>query len=617
MRYSTSAMAIACAIAWASSSAQAEGLDGLFGDDAYVSVFGGANMARGHAAYYYSLYDILQKDGFSLGIAMGHSLGNGFRLEREISFVKNDNKSTGPRNVDQPATYQPMTGETSTLFMFTNLWRDIDLGRVRPYVGGGIGMGTHWIEDSYPPRGNGYDDNGTGLAVQLGGGVRYAVTDRLAVDAGYRLRSITDVSLHGSPALADHNAQASNIMHSFQLGASYSLGDEIMPQGEGSGDWYISLFGGAAMPNRAVHLVDGYPISFDRDTGFAVGATVGTHIADDLRAELEVSYQKTANSSYSPYAGASYPDIGNLKSGFVLGNVWKDFHLGRVSPYIGGGVGVGWTSLTLPGFNDRPGASMAGQFGAGARVALSDSIALDMGYRFKAVVDAPILGRSTDAENDHGEIASSEHVLQVGLTYGAGGVSPQPVADLPETPDSHYVSLFGGMVAPLDTHVAYYGYNYMVDFKNGFVLGAAIGGDITPDLRGELEASYVAYKPKSFDFGGAVAPLSGHVDSYYLMANLWRDTQFGMFQPYFGGGVGLAYMDIDFGGVNVDETLALAAQLGSGVRVPLSDRLTLDAGYRFKAALGVLTEGASGTGSFHSMATHYTHLGQIGVSWKF
>lgn len=81
-------------------------------------------------------------------------------------------------------------------------------------------------------------------------------------------------------------------------------------------------------------------------------------------------------------------------------------------------------------------------------------------------------------------------------------------------------------------------------------------------------------------------------------------------------------MDVDIildneGGLHIDDqSLALAAQIGAGVRFALTDTLTIDAGYRFKSALGVATDGAE-DGAEAGYASYYANVGQVGVSWTF
>jgi opacity protein-like surface antigen len=43
--------------------------------------------------------------------------------------------------------------------------------------------------------------------------------------------------------------------------------------------------------------------------------------------------------------------------------------------------------------------------------------------------------------------------------------------------------------------------------------------------------------------------------------------------------------------------------------------VVIDVGYRFKAAMDVVTDDASN--QEHNSSTFYTHTAQVGVSWKF
>ena len=84
----------------------------------------------------------------------------------------------------------------------------------------------------------------------------------------------------------------------------------------------------------------------------------------------------------------------------------------------------------------------------------------------------------------------------------------------------------------------------------------------------------------------------------------------------------MAFVDIDtnlcFGvgpclaqGKNV----ALAGQAGVGLRVDVARNVTLDLGYRFKAALDVLTDQIALVR--HSSASYYNHVVQAGASVNF
>jgi opacity protein-like surface antigen len=615
-RNTVSASAIAFGIALSSQAAQAADPVIEPSDNWYVSVFGGLSFAREHLSISDSHYDIHLKDGFSLGAAIGRQLGNGFRTDSELSYVQHKNKSF---RFDDGASI-PLSGRASAVFLLQNLWKDFQLSdSFQPYIGGGVG--TAWLESDGNDGDQLWDDSSLGFALQFGAGARYALTDRIALDAGYRLKSVIDVGLAGDNNLS--HSSASLYSHSAQLGLTYAFGGagQVMPQGSGDpSDLYVSIFGGAALPDKSAFEYDGNIYSLSHKDGFTVGAAVGTHIAPGLRAEFEASYLRTGLKNASFDADSSGSASGHLNQGYFLSNIWKDFDLGMITPYIGGGLGFGtekFSNASLDGnaLSDKTGFGIAGQFGLGARVNISDNLSLDLGYRYKSIIDAMILAGDGVDFGENYDVATHNHLIQAGVTYGLGAGSGSSGDDL----ENPYVSLFGGAVGPRDTHFMHDRSSYLVDFNTGFTLGAAIGANVAPDLRGELELSYQGYSVDKVDNFGNVTGLEKRVDSYYAMANLWRDFDLGAFHPYAGGGVGLAVMDVDINldsnQANKDATLALAAQVGSGVRFNLADNLVLDAGYRFKAALGVLTEGTGG--GDHTTSSHYTHVGQVGVAWKF
>lgn len=73
----------------------------------------------------------------------------------------------------------------------TNLWRDYDLTeRLTGYIGGGIGGGGYnfGVNQQYPVQDVTVTGSGNvgGFAWQVGGGLAFAVTDRITLDLGYR-----------------------------------------------------------------------------------------------------------------------------------------------------------------------------------------------------------------------------------------------------------------------------------------------------------------------------------------------------------------------------------------------------------------------------------------------
>jgi opacity protein-like surface antigen len=614
---SVSAFAIALAMIGAPSAAMAA--DPVVDYDTwYVSVFGGYNMARAHLSYSDSHYDIKLKDGFTVGIAAGSYVADGVRMERELSYVRNKNSSA---RSDATDPFSPQPGKTSGIFLMNNVWKDIRLSdRFQPYVGGGIGAamlsGTNTNGES-----DDYDFSGElAFAIQAGAGARYALSDRLALDVGYRYRAAMDAT---TPFGDDTIGSAFSFRnHTIQAGLTYAFQPNgvVMPAAQGDSGLYASVFAGGVFPSKASWEYDGNIYALGQKTGFTVGAAVGTQLAPGLRGEAEFSHVATKLKNLEQEDNDVESASGTLSQNYLLLNVWKDFNFGMVQPYVGAGIGVGLMSFdngVADGDNisSKTGVGIAGQFGVGARMPISDALLIDVGYRFKSIVDGYMTGNDNDFTENY-DIATYNHILQVGGTYVFGGAAYEPAPEM----TNKYVSVFGGLTKTLDNHFMYSRSSYIADYKSGFTVGAAVGGNINDNLRGELELSFVKSDIKQFnDDGGPEAGSGGDVNTYYLLTNLWRDIDVGGVKPYFGGGLGMAVVDaninVEGDEPNVDTTMALAGQLGAGVRFDLTDQLTLDAGYRLKATLAAFTSGTNG--GDHTMSTYYTHVGQVGVSWKF
>jgi opacity protein-like surface antigen len=146
------------------------------------------------------------------------------------------------------------------------------------------------------------------------------------------------------------------------------------------------------------------------------------------------------------------------------------------------------------------------------------------------------------------------------------------------------------------------------EVDNGFLIGGAFGAQFTENLRGEIEVSGARLDTKTraeeyVDYGG----LSGqeyeakdddHLTELFILANLWFGFPISStFSPYFGGGVGVAHVDADFGvdpfvtggaasptfSASIDaDDWAFAYQLGAGLLIGLSEHVAIDLGYRFK-----------------------------------
>ena len=201
-----------------------------------------------------------------------------------------------------------------------------------------------------------------------------------------------------------------------------------------TGGVYAGIFAGVTFPSDIKGQYYGSTdLEIDADTGFIVGGVLGTSITPNLRGEFELSYAQNdvddeclVANSFGGWCDDDNDSIdGDLGTLFLLGNVWYDFHFAGISPYIGGGVGAAivMPDLTLYDDDDYEWSenrlSAAGQLGVGFIWGFSDNMALDIGYRAKAVLggtfsDGDACENACSAE----DITYVLHTVQLGLTFG-------------------------------------------------------------------------------------------------------------------------------------------------------------------------------------------------------
>lgn len=135
------------------------------------------------------------------------------------------------------------------------------------------------------------------------------------------------------------------------------------------------------------------------------------------------------------------------------------------------------------------------------------------------------------------------------------------------------------------------------------ILGAGVGYRFNRFLRGDVTLSYRdGYRIDSSKvMDGLTYSSKGGVDSLAGLANVYVDpVRFGIFRPYFGGGVGFARNRIgnvsvsvlDYNGtLDGNASTSFAWQGSAGVGVELTPTLTVDIGYRYMD----LGEGVTGS----------------------
>jgi opacity protein-like surface antigen len=113
-------------------------------------------------------------------------------------------------------------------------------------------------------------------------------------------------------------------------------------------------------------------VSLDTDTGFLVGGVLGYNWGDTgFRSELELSYSQANLDGFDVdwdnerRSSPGLPDRddldfdGDVSVTYLFGNLWYGFghmmNMGGISPYIGGGLGVGFVNVDI----DRSEASIS------------------------------------------------------------------------------------------------------------------------------------------------------------------------------------------------------------------------------------------------------------------
>jgi len=139
------------------------------------------------------------------GFSFGYKFESPYRLEFEYRQGEND--------LDKVTTGGVSTTSDDSLevtSMMGNLWYDFSAGeRLRPYIGFGLGMANLDIGDA--------DDDVT--IGQLGAGITYFLTPRLALDAGYRYSVAQDATFKTN--LSEQETEYS--AQSVQLGLRFNF----------------------------------------------------------------------------------------------------------------------------------------------------------------------------------------------------------------------------------------------------------------------------------------------------------------------------------------------------------------------------------------------------------
>ncbi len=196
--------------AWLDDTDNSGQFDSPFTTGAGTTIPSGTVLPAGTSVGWTTEFD----EGYTVSAAIGRQFG-AFRGELELAYQSNDidthnNVAVGGGIIDSEdagvlITGSPNLGVTvgalvddgegsiDTTYLMANGYYDFTpLGPVRPYVGGGVGVG--FVNVDYSPSGvQIVDDDATVFAYQLIAGASYDISDRTALFAQYRYRATDDV----------------------------------------------------------------------------------------------------------------------------------------------------------------------------------------------------------------------------------------------------------------------------------------------------------------------------------------------------------------------------------------------------------------------------------------
>lgn len=112
-------------------------------------------------------------------------------------------------------------GDVSTLFVMANVYYDLDLGgRIKPYVGGGAGIGFSDVD--YSPSGVSIiEDDASAFAYQAMAGIAYGLTPSLDLKLGYRYRATSNLDVEADLFSADFDIE--NRASIIEAGLTYTF----------------------------------------------------------------------------------------------------------------------------------------------------------------------------------------------------------------------------------------------------------------------------------------------------------------------------------------------------------------------------------------------------------
>lgn len=138
-----------------------------------------------------SSLEISYDKGYAIFLALGQDLDT-VRVEGEFSYKAADMDKGSVTLTNGASGSGSIDGDISSMSLMANVWKDIKVGGVTPYIGLGVGFAKVEAEIE------GESDSDTVLAYQLGLGIGVPIAENLNFDISYRYFATSDPDFDGT-----------------------------------------------------------------------------------------------------------------------------------------------------------------------------------------------------------------------------------------------------------------------------------------------------------------------------------------------------------------------------------------------------------------------------------
>lgn len=187
---------------------------------------------------------------------------------------------------------------------------------------------------------------------------------------------------------------------------------------------YVELGAGAGWYDDALWTFADQTHDNDFKSGAVYRLAAGTRLPYGFRGELELAYRTNGSKDTVLSINGPFDLDGKVTAQSVMANVFYDFNIGRVKPFLG--AGIGWAHLDLntsfPGFDfvqaDGTDDRFSYQLMAGASLPLTALTSLTLRYSFFDTVGDKMTVFNTGLGATSIDAPYSNHSVTLGLRIG-------------------------------------------------------------------------------------------------------------------------------------------------------------------------------------------------------